>query len=165
MIPDSQPEPANDQTRMENSTLADLETVIARGLPRQDEVALALLEIHERKLYRPAYKSFKDYLLRRWELSRARGYQMLHFARLKRMSTTVDRNNPNNERQARTLDAHGNARLPREEDPVLRAMNYLANVFFRLPANRRHEFIEAIRDLLAEMEQAVNRRGQPKAQA
>jgi len=49
-------------------SLEDLESVIARGLPNYDAMAVALLEIHDRKLYR-----------------KPRAYQMLHFARLKKL--------------------------------------------------------------------------------
>jgi len=86
------------------------EAIIARGLPSLENVAAALLELHEQRLYRKSYGSFKEYLRWRWHLSRARGYQMLHFARLKRMSTEVDTGAPLNERQARLLDAQGKLR-------------------------------------------------------
>jgi len=109
------------------------EAIIARGLPSLENVAAALLELHDRRLYRKSYGSFKEYLRWRWHLSRARGYQMLHFARLKRMSTEVDTGAPLNERQARLLDAQGKLRKKREEDLILRAMGYLSSTFDRLP--------------------------------
>jgi hypothetical protein len=141
----------------ERPTLAELESAIADGLPRIDALALALLEIHERKLFRPAYRSFRDYLLRRWGMSRARGYQLLHFARIQRMSTTVGTDLPGNEREARRQDAQGKPRRPRETDRVLCAMNYVSNAFFRLPATRRLELIETLGELLAEMKRKLDR--------
>jgi hypothetical protein len=155
------PDEAKDGARREGPNLADLEIAIAHGLPQQEAVAFALLEIHDRRLYRPDYRSFKDYLFQRWEFSRARGYQLLKFARLKRMSTMVGTSAPNNERQARTRDARGQARGGRE-DLVLRAMNYVADTFERLPDFQRRELIHYIRALVAELEAALNR-GEPPA--
>ena len=66
-----------------------------------------------RRLYKKDYGTFKSYLLRRWQISLPRGYQMLHFARLIRMSTAVDTGGPENERRARLLDGEGKARRPR----------------------------------------------------
>ena len=135
--------------------LKDLENIIARGLPSYDAVAIALLEIHERKLYSKLYGSFQEYVKRRWQFSRARAYQMLHFARLKRLSTTVDTDGPENERQARALDAQGNLRAPGVTDPILAAMMSLGKLFERLPFSERRELIESVADLLAEFEQIL----------
>jgi hypothetical protein len=150
-------------------TFEELEAAIAAGLPKQDEaahqVAVALFEIHERELYRPAYQSFKDYLARRWNLSRARAYQLLHFARLKHMSTAVDTKRPENERQARALDTNGKPRRRREDNPVLRAMNYLANLFCRLTPDQRRELVECIGELLRDMEREIDRDEPAKGQA
>lgn len=149
----------------EAMTLADHEAVIARALPHQEVVAFALLEINERGLYRPEYRSFKDYLLRRWQLCRVRGDQLLKFARLKRMSTTVGTNAPENERQARAQDARAQGRRGREQDLVMRAMNYVANAYDRLADPRHREFIESLQGLLSEMEQHLDRTGRPVAPA
>ena len=105
------------------------EGIIAQGLPNREAVALALLEIHSRKLYGEGYGSFQAYLRQRWHFSRARGYQLLHFARLKKRSTAVDTLGPQNERQARRLDAQGNGRRPAEDDPIMQAMEYVAAAF------------------------------------
>jgi hypothetical protein len=138
--------------------LEDLEAIIARGLPSYDAVSMALFEIHERRLYLKLYGSFREYIRRRWQFSRARAYQILHFARLKQLSTTVDtKGAPKNERQARALDGQGNPRSDEQADPVLRAMSYLSKVFERLPISERADFIDSIGDLLHEFRQEVAR--------
>lgn len=142
----------------DGQNLADLEDRITRGLPSLvslDTVALALLEIYERQLYKE-YGSFKAYLEKRWHWSRSRGYQLLHFGRLKRMSTMVDTTGAINERQARLLDADGKPRKGPDPDLVQHAMGYLARTFFRLKGCDRPEFIDTIRQLLWEMEASLN---------
>src|SRR5258705_7873909 len=125
--------------------LEDLENVITANLSSYDQVALAMLEIHDHRLYRNGHGTFKDYLLRRWQLSRARGYQLLHFGRPIQLSTTVDIAGPENERQARLLDGRGKARCPSEEDPVQRAMNYLVAAYKRLHAPDRLDFVKSLK--------------------
>ncbi len=131
------------------------EAIIARGRPNLDSVASALLEIHQMKLYRHNYRSFEQYVLQRWNISRPRAYQLLKYAKLRRSSTVVD-TLPPNERQARLLDAYGKLRKAPDPDLVQRAMGYLAKTFFRLQASDRPEFIDTIRKLLSEMQASLN---------
>jgi hypothetical protein len=137
--------------------LEELESVIREGLSSRETTAFALLGIHDRKLYRPKYGSFRAYLAQRWPFKRARAYQLLRFARLKKLSTTVDSRPPDNERQARRLDAAGNMRATPEKDRIERAMDYLVKRFQRLPGSERAEFIQAIRDLLVDLEREWHR--------
>jgi hypothetical protein len=133
-----------------------LEGIIARGLPSYDAVSTALFEIHQRKLYVKLYGSFREYIGRRWHFSRARAYQILHFARLKQLSTVVvGKGAPKNERQARALDGKGNPRSDEQADPVLRAMRYLIRAFERLPVSERADFIDSIGDLLHDFRQEL----------
>ena len=141
------------------------EGIIAQGLPNREAVASALLEIHGRKLYQEGYGSFQAYLRQRWHFSRARGYQLLHFARLKQLSTAVDTPGPENERQARRLDAHGNGRRPEEDDPILQTMDYVVAAFGRLPPSEQREFISSLRDLLTELAQGLDRQAPAPAMA
>ncbi len=123
------------------------EQIITLGLPDMESVALALFEIHRRKLYKQTYRSFQEYLRQRWHMSRARGYQLLHFARLKQASTTVD-----TERQARCLKADGTPRKKEEDDdPIRRAMVYLHNLYDRLNLHDREELIEFVGVVLDEL--------------
>jgi hypothetical protein len=131
------------------------EAIIERGRPNLDSVASALLEIHQMKLYRHNYPSFEQYVRERWNISRPRAYQLLKYARLRRMSTAVD-TLPPNERQARLLDADGKVRKGPGPDLIQRAMGYLARTFFRLQVSECPEFIDAIRKLASEMEESFN---------
>lgn len=82
---------------------AELERVVSNGLRSYLEVAEALEEIHEKKLYRAKWPSFETYCQKRWKISRARAYQIIQFATVQReLSTSVD-NRPINEAQIRPL--------------------------------------------------------------
>jgi len=39
--------------------------------------AWALLMIHDRRIYQPKYRSFGEYLRKRWGIKRSRGYRLL----------------------------------------------------------------------------------------
>jgi hypothetical protein len=138
-----------------SSNLQSLEAIIEHGLPNMDSVAEALLRIHEQRLYREDYGSLQEYVRRRWGFSRARAYQLLHLARLKRMSTMVDAEGLN-ERQARLRDAEGKLRKDAQVDLIQQAMSRLGRTFERLPRPERREFIQYIRKLLNEMEQQLD---------
>ena len=142
------------------STLAQLEAIIENGLPHYEAVAQAMLEIHDRKLFKPA--SFKSYLKTRWGMSRSRGYQLLHFARLKKMSTAVDSAaGAQNERQARALAADGRAKPRQKPDLIGQAMQYLVVKFERLTPEEKREFIDYMRQLLDEMEALLEKQTSP----
>jgi hypothetical protein len=132
------------------------EAMIDRAQANQDSVEFALLEIHDRKLYLKVCGSFADYAQRRWRLSRARVYQLLHYARVKKLSTVVD-GAPANERQARRLDAEGKVMPERKIDFIWQAMRYLIRTFERVPRGERREFLETICKLMADMEKDLGR--------
>jgi hypothetical protein len=138
--------------RLAGKRLEDLESEIAQGLSSRDAIAPALLEIHDRKLYREKYGSFRAHLAHRWPFKRAWAYQLLRFAHIKKLSTTVDSRSPENERQARRLDAAGNMRATQEKNRIERAMDYLTKRFESLPCSERAEFIQVIRALLVDLE-------------
>jgi hypothetical protein len=98
--PGSGPEEQNQNTPPPSRKLAELEAIVEKGLPRYQEVGLALDEIHSRRLYYPTYKNFRTYLLERWGISRAHGYRLIAAARLAEMSPIGDKK-PANEHQAR----------------------------------------------------------------
>jgi hypothetical protein len=152
-------------------SLKELEQVIAQGLASvaqsrdaSKRVALAILEVHDRKLYLQRCKTFELYLHLQWNIKRARGYQLLHFARQTKMSTTVDTSVPSNERQARSLDAQGKPRRPRDDDPVMRAMNYVVKAYEELPPPLRGELVESLQELLHEMEMELERMNMERAE-
>jgi hypothetical protein len=85
--------------------LAELETVIERGLGTFVEVGLALLEIREARLYREqGYERFEDYCQQRWSFTYRRSHQLIEAASV---VASLGMNNcsdlPANEAQAREL--------------------------------------------------------------
>ena len=148
------------EPRAEPATLENLEAIIEKGLPNYEGVAFALLEIYEGKLFKREYGSFKRYMEVRWNKSRSRGYQLLHLARLKKLSTMVDIPSVQNERQARALAPHG-AKRPQNLDPIERAMQYLVVKFEKLTPEGKRQFIDGIRGLLDEMESLLKKETSP----
>jgi hypothetical protein len=68
------------------------------------EVAYALLEIRDRKLYRAEFKTFEDYCRIRWEFNRAHAYRLIGAAEVCRtLSPIGDIPLPENECQVRPL--------------------------------------------------------------
>lgn len=137
-------------------TLEYFEAIIERARLKSEEEALALLEIHERRLYQPEYASFEQYLWKRWKIKRSRGYQLLHWARLIKTPGGANPAGPRNERQARRLDAQGQVRKQRAQDWTTRAMDYLVKAWDRLAPGEHREFISWQRSLLNDMEQQVD---------
>ncbi len=63
-------------------SLDELEAVIESGVQRLLKLSSeALLEIHDRQLYKASCSSFEDYCERRWGFSRRTGYRMLEQGR------------------------------------------------------------------------------------
>jgi hypothetical protein len=99
-----------------------LEVVIERGMQTFVEVGNALREIRDARLYKQSHSSFEGYLRERWDISRARGYQLITAAKVVEEMSTSGRQSapadsprdrrrgwveeaPKNERQARKLAA------------------------------------------------------------
>lgn len=64
----------------EAGRLAELETVIERGLQTFIEVGNALMEIRNSRLYRQRYATFEEYCQERWDLRKSRIYQLMDAA-------------------------------------------------------------------------------------
>jgi hypothetical protein len=69
------PLPAGDR-----ADLARLEAVIERGRETFREVAFALLEIRDRRLYRERFPSFRAYCRERWGFHAQNGYRLIQAA-------------------------------------------------------------------------------------
>ena len=81
------------------------ETVIARGMAQFLAVGEALSEMRDSKLYRSTHATFADYCRERWDLGRARAYQLMDAAEVAgSLSTNVDIP-PATEAQLRALKA------------------------------------------------------------
>ncbi len=133
--------------------LQHLEAIIEAARPKPKERALALLEIHDRRLYLSEYVSFSNYLWKRWQIRRSRGYQLLNWARLLRAKAgcTV------NERQARRSKDQS-----KEHDWTLRVMDQITKAWETLPPAKRSDFIKDIRSLLKEFEQELGHASNPQ---
>jgi hypothetical protein len=95
----------------ETRRLAELETVIERGLQTFIEVGSALMEIRDSRLYRQTHATFEEYCQERWDLRKSRIYQLMDAAEVVenlKSSTIVELSSgntplPANEAQARPL--------------------------------------------------------------
>jgi len=87
----------------ESHELERCEVVIKQGLKTFIEVGQALMTIKEKRLYRISFKTFEDYCVERWSISKPRAYQLIDAANvIIGLSTTVDVL-PESERQVRPL--------------------------------------------------------------
>lgn len=89
---------------MEDSReLTRLESIVAKGLQSFMAVGDALIEIHDRRLYRIEHETFAEYCRVKWRMSDRRARQLMDAsevaAEIARSGTTV----PKTERQARSL--------------------------------------------------------------
>lgn len=84
-----------------------LKGVITAKLKGIADVAEALREIHDERLYLEEAETFEAFCQQNWGIERSRAYQLLDFARVRGaiLSTTVDIEPPARERQARPLSA------------------------------------------------------------
>lgn len=80
--------------------LAELESVIERGVPTFMEVGRALAEIRDTRLYRETHPTFEAYCRDRWGFTDRRARQLIAASRQVESGTTVP---VENERQARRL--------------------------------------------------------------
>jgi hypothetical protein len=89
-----------DQGRFE-----ELERVIEHGLGTFVDVGRALLEIQARRLYRGAgYRTFVDYVAKRWDLSSTHAYRQIEAAKVVEILSPIgEMPLPANEAQAREL--------------------------------------------------------------
>lgn len=87
----------------ESHELERCEVVIKQGLKTFIEVGQALMTIKEKRLYRISFKTFEDYCIERWAISKPRAYQLIEAANVMiGLSTMVDVL-PQSERQVRPL--------------------------------------------------------------
>lgn len=90
-------------SELETKDFQSFEKVIAKGLQTFYDVGNALSAIRDKKLYRNSFKTFEDYCLKRWGMSKPRAYQLIQAADItENLSTIVDKNHIN-EGQIREL--------------------------------------------------------------
>lgn len=91
-------------TTTEQQALETHERTIARGIDTFVEVGNALAAIRDAQLYRGDHPTFEAYCRERWEIGRARAYQLMDAAAAATaVSTLVDTPAPANEAQVRPL--------------------------------------------------------------
>lgn len=91
-------------TTTEQQALHAHEATIRAGIDTFVAVGNALAAIRNERLYRADYATFEDYARERWEIGRARAYQLMGAAQAAlAVSTIVDIAPPANEAQARPL--------------------------------------------------------------
>lgn len=91
----------NTLTERDAARLASLEAIIESGRDSFLATGMALAQIRDSRLYRQDHETFEDYLDKRWNISRSRGYQLIAFAKDAEMSTIVDKPVPKTEWQSR----------------------------------------------------------------
>lgn len=87
----------------ERERLAELESVVERGLTTFVEVGLALMEIRDERLYRESHGTFDDYCRGRWGFVDSRARQLIRAAETVTTVTVAGLSPPANEAQAREL--------------------------------------------------------------
>jgi hypothetical protein len=91
-------------TSDEERDLFRIESRIASGLSAFFDVAYALMQIKERRLYRGEFTSFEEYCRVRWEMQCAYAYRLIGAAEIcKHLSPIGDTPLPENECQVRPL--------------------------------------------------------------
>lgn len=87
----------------EAGRLAELETVIERGMQTFVDVGRALLEIRDSRLYRRDYGTFEDYTRERWGMERRHAYRLIDAADAVGNVSNWTQIQPTTESQARPL--------------------------------------------------------------
>lgn len=157
------PGPGEGGSKLLDSELIRLEKLIEDGLPGRRNAALALFEIHRRRLFKKGFSSFGEYLKKRWNISRSRGYQLLNYAKfIQELSTKVD--SSINERQVRNITS--TRKLRSDDEIIYKAADYLVSVSDRLDESGKLQLIRFIRMRLDEMELELKgeRAGLPEKQ-
>lgn len=94
----------NDLTNEEKDILKRCEVAIEEGKSAYLEVGKALVEIHEKRLYRIGYKSFREYCEKKWKFSRSYAYRLMRFCEEASEASPIGKTSGiSNEHQARQL--------------------------------------------------------------
>lgn len=91
-------------SKRENSTFAECEAVIERGMDTFLEVGNALLRIRDDRLYRAEFRTFADYCKARWQMARRTADQLIAAANVAGHLSAIALK-PQSESQLRPLTA------------------------------------------------------------
>lgn len=101
------PEQTCDKKREDLEELKEIERTIGIGLTTFLAIGYSLTLIREKRLYRHEYKTFDEYLWKRWKLKRSHGYRLIQASefenRFSQMSPQGDIRLPNEERGIRAI--------------------------------------------------------------
>jgi hypothetical protein len=104
-------------------TLEQLEDIIKKNEPAYLRIGAALAQIRERNLFKPNYKTWKEYVETRWSFSRSHAYRLINAAKLANASPIGDI--PENEHQARKrLSKQQVEKLFKNLDPEAQFKNF-----------------------------------------
>ena len=138
--------------------LADFESIIEKSKADSDAMCRALMVIFEERLYLAVQSSWAKYLRDRWGMSRSRGYQWIHYARLHLAAELKSELGPLNERQARQWANTGlfASKPPTDASSRLRRTGvYVRRSVAALAQAERRQFISELRAILDEVEQGL----------
>lgn len=121
-------------------TRDELETIIERGLKTFIEVGSALLEIRERRLYKPAFSNFEEYCRERWGWSKTHANRQIAAAQVAQTLTPRGVTLPS-EKHARPL-----AQLDADRQiEVVDAIHAAGTTFEDITASHVREIVEEVK--------------------
>ena len=100
---ETQKELVETQPELTEARLIHLENTIKCGLETFMDVGAALLEIRDKQLYRPKYKTFELYCRERWKVSRIHAYRLIESSKVASNLLPVGNIQPQTESQVRPL--------------------------------------------------------------
>lgn len=149
-------------TAQEHSELSRCEGFIEQNLQTLFEVGKAFAQIRDAKLYRETHKTFEEYCIDRWKISRPRAYQLIDASIVQEnLSTIVDKNIPlpTNESQTRALKKVAPEKQPELWSKAIKQNNghaptgrqivqVIENEFEKKPHNSRKPTPKQIREAI-----------------
>lgn len=100
-------------------TLAELETIVEKGLSAYQEVGNALDEIKSRGLFKETHETFEGYLKEKWNMSLSYGYRLIDAAKFAANSPMGEK--PATEREARKMIRESRAKQSKPKVPATNA--------------------------------------------
>jgi len=141
------------------------ERIIEQSLAREDQLALALFQIQQHKLYKLTHTAFAQYCKERWGFKRSRGYQLIRFARQLLDCQHTGQRPPANERQARSRATDGTLgqEQPHQtpyDERFERVTRYLARQLHSSFSAEPLQFVADLRSVLDVFEKSLRYRAQ-----
>lgn len=139
--------------------LRHYEAIIQHTLGNKDEMAIALLRIHQQKLFKQTHKTLRRYCKERWGFGGSRAYQLIKYAKKKLACMQNGQPPPANERRARQLAGDGTPLKQKHTQPYQRRLAYVLGYLERKLAEsfaaETQRFLEDVRQGLDRLEQKL----------